>query len=196
MKTWLECYRDPLHTVYLDEHVERVVEGAHHRVRWMVVRGGYSLNAYVGVPLDSPAAGWGDELVPLDVHGGLTFSEAGASDPWPAGWWWYGWDYAHLGDRTWIYLEMAERGIVTPSSIAFPEHEWTIPMVAEEALEAAGQMLALLVSGWRPTDVAIAEQDERDRRLEEFRRDLADGTVEQRMANDIAKSRRLAQLDG
>lgn len=51
--------------------------------------------AYLGVPDGHPLAGFDYGAVPLSVHGGLTFA-GGFEDR--KGWWFYGWDYAHLGD--------------------------------------------------------------------------------------------------
>lgn len=66
-------------------------------IRFIVMRGPSALCAYVGVPSDHPLAGFDYEGVPVNCHGGLTFSREGG-DEWPEGWYWYGWDYAHAGD--------------------------------------------------------------------------------------------------
>jgi hypothetical protein len=112
-KTWLDCYRDPLGTVYAEETITAEIEAGMVSVRGQLRRGPYNLCAYVGVPTDSPTAGWSEDLVPLDVHGGLAFAALGDTD-WPAGWWWYGWDYGHAFDRNWIGIEMAEKGFPGP----------------------------------------------------------------------------------
>lgn len=72
-------------------------------VRCLIIRGPNSLCAYVGVPIDHPLAGKDYDDVPLDCHGGLTFAGQGAGQPWPKGWYWYGWDYAHSGDYCFFY---------------------------------------------------------------------------------------------
>ena len=77
----------PTPTVY-DEQREGV------RVVVLHTRGSHYC-AYLGVPDGHPLAGFDYDRVPLDVHGGLTFAGR-FSDM--GGWWFYGWDYAHLGD--------------------------------------------------------------------------------------------------
>jgi hypothetical protein len=78
--------------------------------------------AYVGVPADNSLAGRDYDDMPLDVHGGLTFAAEGGRRIWPAGWYWYGWDYAHAGD-------------VIPGIRSFDEHDkaWTVEEVEAEA---------------------------------------------------------------
>jgi len=194
VKSWLECYRDPLGTIYVDETLERDSDHGRLAVRLLVMRGGVALTAYVGVPPDAPAAGWGEELVPLEVHGGLTFAGAGGDGIRPDGWWWYGWDYGHAFDATWVCLDLVAQGIEAPR---FPgDVEWTIEMVAPEARAAADQMMALLVAGWRPSAEATAEQEERDRSQEQYRRDVADGTASKRLEGELAKMQRLRELNG
>lgn len=76
-------------TIYYDRQ-ERGVRG-------IVMRGPFSLTAYLGVPADHPLTAVGDyDDLPLNVHGGLTYS--GCGKEWPQGWYWWGWDYAHAGD--------------------------------------------------------------------------------------------------
>lgn len=63
------------------------------------------LCGYVGVPEGHPAysiayydSDWNNPVANLDVHGGVTFSEMGDGESLPAGYWWIGFDCAHLGD--------------------------------------------------------------------------------------------------
>ena len=67
-------------------------------VRFIILRGPTSLCAYLGVPKDHPLADHGYDNIPIDCHGGLTFSSEGNGSPWPEGFFWYGWDYSHGGD--------------------------------------------------------------------------------------------------
>lgn len=101
------------------------------RLRLMIRRGGGSLCAYVGVPVSHPWAGKHYDTIEVDCHGGLTFSDDGDGKMWPAGWYWFGWDYAHLGDVT------------TYDSSRFGLHdtEWTVPMVKAELLDAIPQFV-------------------------------------------------------
>lgn len=73
-------------------------------VRCMIMRGPFSLCAYFGIPLDHPLAGKEYDAVPLDCHGGLTFSRAGDGHYYPSGYWWYGWDYGQSRDKCFYNL--------------------------------------------------------------------------------------------
>ena len=84
------------------KHLPERVAGGDYRegIRWMILRHptlGH-LSAYVGIPSGSPRAGIDQEKVPVAVHGGWTWGEEGDGVFRPAGWFWWGWDYAHLGD--------------------------------------------------------------------------------------------------
>ena len=64
----------------------------------MNIRGSH-FTQYVGIPENHPLAGFSYENLPIDCHGGLTFSSKGKKETkFPEGFWWYGWDYSHLGD--------------------------------------------------------------------------------------------------
>ena len=63
------------------------------------------LCGYVGVLKGHPCYGKDsehmpyDDLFPVEVHGGLTFSRVGNDgDTWPKGFWWLGFDCAHAWD--------------------------------------------------------------------------------------------------
>ena len=62
------------------------------------------LCGYVGVPRGHPCYGKHydhlpyEDLLSVEVHGGLTFSQAGNGKTWPAGYWWLGFDCAHAWD--------------------------------------------------------------------------------------------------
>lgn len=74
--------------------VDRFDEG----LRFVIVRGPASLCAYVGVPIDHPLAEFNYEWLPVRANGGLTYGKEGDGKYFPAGWYFYGWDYAHCGD--------------------------------------------------------------------------------------------------
>jgi len=69
-------------------------------VRYLIMRGPGALCAYFGVPLDHPLAGFCYDDLSVDCHGGLTFGSEGDGEMRPAGVYWYGWDYAHSGDKS------------------------------------------------------------------------------------------------
>ena len=63
------------------------------------------LCGYIGVQRGHPCYGKEDDripyddLFPIEVHGGLTYSKVGDGETWPAGYWWLGFDCAHAWDR-------------------------------------------------------------------------------------------------
>lgn len=67
-------------------------------VRAIVMCGPSSWNCYLGVPLTHPLSGIGYDDLPVQCHGGLTFSGEGDGRLRPVGFWWYGYDYGHCDD--------------------------------------------------------------------------------------------------
>jgi hypothetical protein len=123
--------------------VTPLLDFEHAGVRCLVIEGPVgALCAYVGVPADHPLAGKSDTdpaLDDLSVHGGLTFADEGDGRYRPAGWYWYGWDYAHAGD-------------LIPGLHAYPgDRAWTVGEVEAEA-RAAAEVFAVIaqraVEGW------------------------------------------------
>jgi len=104
-------------------------------IRAMVVESTASLTAYVGLPLDHPLAGQSYDDFRLDVHGGLTYASAGGTPSFPAGWYWYGWDYAHSRDLSKLDITY---GTGHPGA-----HDWTIPEVYAETQDAVHQLRVL-----------------------------------------------------
>jgi hypothetical protein len=115
-KTFEEMAQDESGTIYED--------GYESGVRYIIMRGPVALCAYLGVPLDHPLANQPYDDIPLRVHGGLTFGEEGKK-PWPEGWFWYGWDYGHAGDKAFYYSGDSVWGDLGGK-------EWTIPEVKDE----------------------------------------------------------------
>ena len=66
-------------------------------LRALILRNDFCHCAYLGVPEDHWLANMQD--LEFDCHFGLTFSGAGGDGIRPAGWFWYGWDYAHYLDQ-------------------------------------------------------------------------------------------------
>jgi hypothetical protein len=94
-------------------------EGFSEGARWIIMRGPSNLCAYVGVPVDHPLARTDAyDALPLEVHGGLTFSGDRTSAP---GWFFWGWDYGHIDDIS-IYS----------TGISGSGHLWTVDEVAKE----------------------------------------------------------------
>ncbi len=91
-------------TEWLDEPDKDEFE--HDGLKGLIVRNpklGH-LCGYVAVPKGHPCYGKNyshipyDDLFPVEVHGGLTFSQAGDGATWPEGYWWLGFDCAHAWD--------------------------------------------------------------------------------------------------
>lgn len=88
--TWEDIKEAESGTIFHDEFKDGL--------RFIVMRGPASLCAYIGLPTEHPLANHDYDNVPIDCHGGLTFSQLGDGKNWPSGFYWYGWDYAHSGD--------------------------------------------------------------------------------------------------
>lgn len=81
-------------------------------IRFIVMRGPSSWCGYVGVPLSHPLSGFHYDAIPVNAHGGLTFASEGKDvkdTSWPKDFYWYGWDYAHCGDRCVFDVERGTR---------------------------------------------------------------------------------------
>jgi hypothetical protein len=123
--TWESvCAAEP-GTIFLD----RFDEG----LRFLIMRGPAALCAYVGIPLDHPLAGHSYDDLPVQAHGGLTFSgEGGTKSQRPAGFFWYGWDYAHSGDHS-TYDEIASLKAIRDRQ---DDTRWTVPLVEADSWHA------------------------------------------------------------
>ena len=94
--TWEEIIEKPVGEILHDEFNEGV--------RFIIMRGPSSLCAYVGVPTSHPLANKSYDNLPIDCHGGLTYSGEGGSGKYrPEGFFWYGWDYGHCDDYAFYY---------------------------------------------------------------------------------------------
>lgn len=106
-------------------------------IRGLVKQGPFSLLGYLGVPNGHWAAA--AEELEFDCHGGITFRDEGDGEILPAGWYWYGWDYAHASDLLSLPPELMQN---------LPKHlsdyfanrvgkAWTLEEVKEELLDSA-----------------------------------------------------------
>ena len=100
------------------------------KIAIVACKGSY-YTAYFGVPKDHPLAKVKsyDDL-PLNVHGGLTYA-SGESKLLSNDFFWYGWDYAHAGDRT--YFDNLPREFLEEKD---GEHDWTLLEVETEVKDA------------------------------------------------------------
>lgn len=75
-------------------------EWEHVGLKCLVLRAQHlgHLNGYVGVPEGHPAYDRDYNEIDVEVHGGLTFGDFGDGQLRPKGFYWLGFDCAHLGD--------------------------------------------------------------------------------------------------
>ncbi len=98
-------------------------------IRIIIMRGPVSFCVYLGIPLDHPLAGKSYNDLLIECHGGLTFSAKGEKQ-WPEGYWWYGYDYAHGGDK--VHFK-TDYGL---DKLSQYEHDWTLEEIEKDSWEA------------------------------------------------------------
>jgi hypothetical protein len=106
-------------------------------IRGLVKQGPFSLLGYLGVP-DGHWAAAAEEL-DFACHGDITFRGEGDGENLPAGWYWYGWDYAHAFDRLTLPPELI-RNLPNHLVDYFANRSgkaWAPEEVKEEMLDAA-----------------------------------------------------------
>jgi hypothetical protein len=97
-------------------------------VRCLIVRGPSALCAYLGVPLTHPLAGKDHNDIPIECHGGLTYSGEGDGKYRPKDFFWYGWDYGHCYDYSFYF-----------DKISLDQHDakkWLVDNVKEDMQDA------------------------------------------------------------
>jgi hypothetical protein len=128
--------------------VDRFDEG----VRFLILRGGVSLTAYVGVPESHPLAGFSYDDVPIECHGGLTFGDSGDGKFHPKGFYWYGWDYSHCGDFSFCDLD---RTYDRPVSL--DEKKWTVADVENDSWSAIWSFKKLMALAERCANKTVTK---------------------------------------
>lgn len=106
-------------------------------LRLLIRRQDGSLYVYVGIPETHPLAGHSIELIPLPVHGSLTYGATGTGNFLPVHLYWYGWDYAHQHES---FLPATG-----PLPVTSSDSYWTIERVEQEAIEALESFKALML---------------------------------------------------
>ncbi len=106
-------------------------------LRLLIRRQDGSLYVYVGIPETHPLAGHSIELIPLPVHGSLTYGATGTENFLPVHLYWYGWDYAHQHES---FLPATG-----PLPVTSSDSYWTIERVEQEAIEALESFKALML---------------------------------------------------
>ena len=114
-------------------YVDRFEDG----LRFIIRRGPSSINAYIGVPTVHPLAGHSYNDLPIRAHGGLTFSGEGKDgNRFPAGFWWYGWDYSHCDDLCFYDLKDGD--------YSKSDKAWTVEEIEKDSWETLYDFKALL----------------------------------------------------
>lgn len=134
-------------------------------IRVLVTRGYAGFCCYLGVPAEHLLAGIED--LHIRCHGGVTFQEWGAEGSvWEPGWYWWGWDYQHAGDKLDLENELLALGplgvelqqflLSTQRAVEGPTpKEWTVDVVLQEARVAAKALQTQLVEAKALTDAAL-----------------------------------------
>lgn len=140
----LEQYYAWLRTLEVGTVIETGVE---KEMPYVILRGHYSLCAYIGVPEEDAISSIPQEQLQVDVHGGVTFSgpNPGLGEPIPRVWW-FGWDYAHAGDRVLLPPELDED--IEERQTPYFEmdlynqhcHLWTVEEVRKEVQRIAKEL--------------------------------------------------------
>lgn len=126
-----------------DKHQEGI------RVLVKSVRGSHFC-VYLGVPSAHPAAGLPYDDVSINCHGGLTFAGEGDGKFMPKGYYWYGYDYAHAGDK--LERDMPDFG-------DRDEHRWTLDEVLQDAWGAVYDLKHFMASAEKIAERTRAESN-------------------------------------
>lgn len=129
--TWTDISAAKAGTIYKDVYDEGL--------RFIIMKGGSSLCAYLGVSIDHPVSGFAYDDMPIDCHYGLTFSGDDNKNL-PSGYWFYGWDYAHSGDYCDFYDREPLKGVYNHDD----EKKWLVEDVESDAWEAIYQFKQLM----------------------------------------------------
>lgn len=107
--------------------VELLDSGVSCDFPYVILNLGTHPTAYIGVPENSILANFDYEKMPLEVHGGLTYSKKGNDEFLKSGFYWYGWDYAHSGDYAGYYEESDDK-------------RWTTKEIKDEVSDVSYQL--------------------------------------------------------
>lgn len=130
--TWEELRQVPKGTILHDTFEEGL--------RFIVLKYTFHLCAYLGLPKDHPLSNHDYELLPINCHGGLTFGRLGDAKPLPTGYYWYGWDYAHAGDFTFLDDDPLLNKLFSHSH----DKKWLVEDVIQDSLFAIYNMRRLM----------------------------------------------------
>jgi hypothetical protein len=128
--------RDPYPDIKV--HLDYLLTGT--PFRGLVLQTPFCYCAYLGVPKTHWLADMSD--LNFDCHFGVTFSGEGDGRIRPAGWYWYGWDYAHFTDHISIPLELLDAlpewiPVELKNLMSRPGKTWTLAEIEQDLLDAA-----------------------------------------------------------
>src|SRR6185312_12086640 len=99
-------------------------------IRFVILKGGSSLCAYAGLPIEHPLSGFNYDDIPVRAHGGLTFCGSDNKHL-PTGFYFYGWDYAHSGD----YCDYYDRPPLSEIFSHDEDKKWLVEDVIKDSWE-------------------------------------------------------------
>jgi hypothetical protein len=111
-------------------------------LRALVLRGPFCFCAYVGVQADHTLAGL--EEFDFECHWGITWKSWGDDEFLPAGWYWWGWDYGHAGDRMDLpemppefkeLFDELDELLASEGIVKRAPKDWTVEEVTQDALD-------------------------------------------------------------
>jgi len=85
-----------------------------------------------------------DDIFPIQVHGGLTWSKSGNEESWPEGYWWLGFDCGHAWDLAPYMLDL-----FPDTPIGRHGTYRNLQYVREETENLAGQILTIDFIDWQ-----------------------------------------------
>jgi len=85
-----------------------------------------------------------DDIFPIQVHGGLTWSKSGDGKTWPEGYWWLGFDCAHAWDLAPYML-----GLIPHTPIGIHGTYRNLQYVREETGKLASQIATIDFIDWQ-----------------------------------------------
>jgi hypothetical protein len=113
-------------------------------LRALVINGFAGYCGYIGVPEEHCLADM-DGLT-FQCHGDITFRGHGDGDLRPEGWYWYGWDYQHLGCDKLNYQDGGVQELLPPELAKLLEQanrgtkEWTVPEIEQDLMDVAMEL--------------------------------------------------------
>ena len=125
-----------------EEKFEILCEGKYMDYQFYILNLGTHPTAYIEIPKTSKLFGKGyDEIydmgIDIDVHGGLTYSDAKLRNI-KENSWFIGWDYAHAGDYVGYSMNYPEL-----FGLSIYKKKWTTEEIFEDVVNCIEQMIGM-----------------------------------------------------